>query len=43
MIGLGISLVRVLTSSNDDYSGSFIAWLITAALGFVTIVYGLIK
>ncbi|CAK7354632.1 unnamed protein product [Dovyalis caffra] len=43
MIGLGISLARVLTSSNDYYGGSFIAWLITAALGFLAIVFGFIK
>ncbi|KAH8507710.1 hypothetical protein H0E87_010030 [Populus deltoides] len=43
MMGLGISLVRVLASSYDYYSGSFIAWLITAALGFLVIVYRLIN
>ncbi|KAJ6366220.1 hypothetical protein OIU77_002742 [Salix suchowensis] len=43
MTALGISLVRVLASFNDDYGGSFIAWLITAVLSFVTIVYVSIK
>ncbi|KAJ6305538.1 hypothetical protein OIU78_020974 [Salix suchowensis] len=43
MMGLGISPVRVLTSSGDYYSGSFIAWLITAALGFLVIVFELIN